>query len=512
MQVTNPVNTLINGSALLSASLQRGSGAVVEWIINDSTEVTYSNCNGSIDTIETVMSFPSAKTYQVTLLIVNSFGDKLSGNIDVHAWMPVKGFSITAPNVVGVNQNITYTIKLDSDARLPMGNISYNVSYGDGKSKSNAHISNPNLLITTGLAFKHVYTQQGNYDVVVHVYTELSYQTLNYTCNIWNPILLPSANEFVEVFKNTLFDFKYTSATPFHYYIAYGDGTTKNSSHDIVTANNPLDISEWNKAFNKSGVYDILFEAWNDFYVRICNYTVKVQNPIPPLILTPKEEDPLLKFPATTDLNITLSMANTDDLLPTNMSCFFCFDTTNCSNIIDIDFTTNGSIVLHHAYSENGTKNITAHCFNNISSSVTQTRIEILPKIQGFAMSNGFKFDLKPGDSITAAFTYLKGVELSVRAKIMSNSNIVVNGMVNEGDKTGSVTFNDTNIGSLSYGTYKVILELLSTSGEMREIVIALFYEEPITNLIVSTRKCNNYNLSVSYKYEKKKTTLIQLL
>ncbi|XP_052071968.1 uncharacterized protein LOC127710241 [Mytilus californianus] len=480
------VETLVNRETQFGATLTSGSSAVVEWISNFDSLVTYGVCNGSMETIETNMIFPSSQNYTLTVLVVNSLGQNLSAQIDVIVWKPVEGFSFTIlPTVASVNEEITFTILLDNNNRLPMGNIIFNISFGDGNSAVNSD-NVASDLTANGIIFKHTYDQQGNYSITSYAYTSLSETKFSRTAFVWSNISLPTAVSYIEIKQNGLFLSDYITTTPFMYYIAYGDNRNKTSSPDIITNNQPLTISEWDNSYQSEGIYEIEFEAWNPFYTEKCKYIVKVQNPVPLLTLLPLEMTPLSLFPAIqSGVNFTLNMTNENSLPPTNMTCKFCFDSSTCSADKDVDFSSVNFYMINHVYTDTGEMNISVNCSNNVSHGMVNTRIEMLPGIQGFKVTNGYVLSLPTNNSTTSEFSYSQGTLMSTVIKVHADDIISITGTVNENTKSGFVTIKEDNLQGVIYGSYKVTLELHSVSGEIHEIILALFYEEPISGFQV---------------------------
>jgi hypothetical protein len=69
------------------------------------SQLTFGTCKGSVDKIETIMTFPLAQNYSVTLLTLNTIGQNNSGLVDVVVWKPVEGFSLTiSPTIAAVNE------------------------------------------------------------------------------------------------------------------------------------------------------------------------------------------------------------------------------------------------------------------------------------------------------------------------------------------------------------------------------------------------------------------------
>lgn len=489
------VETLVNTETTLEATLGSGSDTTVEWISNYGSQLTFGTCNGTVDKIETIMTFPSAQNYSVTLLTRNAIGQNYSGLVDVVVWKPVEGFSLTIyPTIAAVNETVTFKLLLDNANRNPMGNIFFNLSYADGGIENVLYLNNYiSDLTSTGISFTHSYTKQGNYTVDSHVYASLSNQIFKPTAFVWNQIVLPTAVTYIQINKTGVFHSDYLSITPFSYYIYYEEGRTKHSPANIIEKNLPLNVSEWDTYFDTAGVYLIELEGWNAMYYKKCTYTINVQNPIPDLELFPKETNPLARFPALEPgVNFTISMTSAISLPPTNMSCTFCFDSSTCSGGNSVDFKNNATYLINNYYSTIGEKNISVNCSNDISYNIITTRIEILPGIQGFKVTNGYTLNFATNNSATSVFSYTQGVMLSVQMKVHASSVFYINGTVDEANQNGSVVITKDDMTQFSYGTYKVTLELSSESGEVHTIILALFHEQPVTGFLVS-KQSNKY-------------------
>lgn len=484
------VEALVNTETTLEANLVSGSDTTVEWISNMGSQLTFGTCKGSVDKIETFMTFSLAQNYSVTLLTLNTIGQNYSGLVDVVVWKPVEGFSLTiSPTIAAVNETVTFKLLLDNTNRYPMGNIFFNLSYADGGIENVLHLNNYISDLTTGISFTHIYTKQGNYTVDSHVYASLSNQILKPTAFVWNQIVLPTAVTYIQINKPGVFHSDYVSITPFSYSIYYGDGRARKlSPANIIEKDLPLNVSEWDTYFDTEGVYLIELEGWNAMYYKKCTYTIKVQNPIPDLDLFPKETNPLARFPALEPgVNFTISMTSAISLPPTNMSCTFCFDSSSCSGSNSIDFKSNTTYLINNYYSTIGEKNIIVNCSNDISYKIITTRIEMLPGIQGFKVTNGYTLNFMTNNSATTVFSYTQGAMLSVQMKVHATSVISIYGTVDETNQNGSVVITKDDMTPFSYGTYKVTLELSSESGEAHTIILALFHEEPVTGFLVST-------------------------
>lgn len=118
-------------------------------------------------------------------------------NITVHAYNPVSvrsnstvvffyygvnGFLIEGPATLSNYDPTNVTLRLDSNALTPMGDVRIDVIFGDGNTTVVGIESSNTSLLNPGLLFTHVYMTFGDFTITAQVTSHIN--SINYTTSV----------------------------------------------------------------------------------------------------------------------------------------------------------------------------------------------------------------------------------------------------------------------------------------------------------------------------------------
>jgi hypothetical protein len=427
---------LIDNSTLLHATIQTGSNMDVEWFAygNESQrEIT----PGNPQEVTSYHVYQTPDDHNITVVVRNALNEAYQTNVVITVVRPIAGFSINVSqvllpiNVTKCNSTILYNstidykcvaktnstegclvttnrtevlcwliekaseqygtqldilispgdtvnliVYLDFESRLPMGNLTVVVNYGDGSNESIYLGEDLSILLADGLKLNHSYLEQRDYVLTVTIESELSSQVINYDIYVWEDIsnVTLISNRLARAFEIIPFTFDNIPRKGFEFILAYGDNNTKKGSADLFYSE--FSMESWSHSYSQDGIYTIQMNASNPFYFSVVTYEIKIQFTIPELKLLPAIADPPEMLPLPDGKVSFLIRMLYNGPSPTNVTCYYSFepDTSLYNKSVIIKYT---YLTQLHLYETGGLKLVVIFCENDVSNYTLQTKIII---------------------------------------------------------------------------------------------------------------------------------------
>ena len=360
----------------LTAILSSGSNIEFEWIMSEN-DSTWIECVGIVRECKTYYNYTTTGHFRITLVATNDASYRVRPNIAVDVFNPVIGFElILASPLINGSGSAEFTLTLDSNEKLPMGNISLSIDYGDGTYELLP--LNETFKAQLTISISHVYSKQGEFTTVAYVSSALSTQHLtNLTVKVWDDIssLSLSIPAFANVSEAVHFEFKNYLAYGFEFLIEYDDGDTLETTPDVL--NNVFDTTPWTHAYSSPKVYEVKLAAWNPAFAVASKYNITIQYPITDLSITPAPT-PVIKYPIP-DGYIEFTITQIDNHnAPTDVTCYFSFENGEVSKTENVDISYGQQLHTSFTYTTSGVKDINITCINEVSMYTVLTTINVL--------------------------------------------------------------------------------------------------------------------------------------
>lgn len=456
---------LTDVSTLLQATIQTGSNMDVEWFAygNESQrEIT----RGNPQEVTSYHVYKTPDDHNITVVARNALNEAYQTNVIITVVRPIAGFTMNVSqvflpiNVTKCNSTILYnntidyecvaetngtegclvttnrteelcwliekvppeqygttldiliypgdTVKLiaylDSESRLPMGNVTVVVNYDDGAYESIYFGEDLSILLADGLKLTHSYIEQGDYVLTVTIESQLSSQVINYDIHVWEDIsnVTLVSNTLARAFEIIPFTFDNIPRKGFEFILTYGDNITKTGFADLFYSD--FSMESWSHSYSQDGIYNIIMHASNPFYFSVVTYEIKIQFAIPELKLLPIIADPPIRLPLPDGKALFKIRMLYNGPSPTNVTCYYSFeaDIPLYNNSVIIKYT---NLEKSHQYETHGLKLVVIFCENDVSNYTLQTQIfiqqvELANFIVAFKPESGMNNTLtdSPGD------------------------------------------------------------------------------------------------------------------
>lgn len=334
-----------------------------EWITSEN-DSAYKMCTGTVHSCSVSYTYNNTGDFNITLVTNNEVSAKVQTNIMISVVNLVEGFNMTAlESSITSDQQLQLVLKLDSNDRLPMGNLTINIDFGDNKFETVKLDDKLNVILATGYTINHQYALQGDVTIKANVSSELDSQSLpDIVINVCDDIskLSLSVAEFANTSTNIDFSFLNYTTYGFQYLIDYGDGSTKqNDDSAMLTI---FDSTPWTHAYSSPGVYTIKMNASNLNHFVACKRDITIENPLAELIVSPSDYK---EFPLP-DGNIDFKVELVQNVAaPTNVSCNVSWDSYNREVSTAISFV--NPFEYNISFTSSGSKNIDITCRNRVS-------------------------------------------------------------------------------------------------------------------------------------------------
>jgi hypothetical protein len=220
---------------------------------------------------EWTYNFTKNGTINLEIIISNNVS-QASEFLTIYMYYAINGISPT--NISGTyntSENVQMTFEIDSNAKKPQGDVTYNVTWGNGG------VSNGTLDVdrASPVTVSSTYTLQGNYTVVLTLSSPVQSYNISYTIYIWDQLnVILFSKQTAKIDEMLLFQFVDPPNSNFRYLVKFGDGTSRgNSDSDLYRS---FDISSWIKSYSTAGQYNVTMTAWNPVYTTSMSYIVNV--------------------------------------------------------------------------------------------------------------------------------------------------------------------------------------------------------------------------------------------
>jgi len=483
---------LVNQEVNLEITLLTGSNVDTEWRINNSKVFTR-KCSGVVGKIDINVTFDVVQTYNVTVFVKNTVSGPESIQMQVEIVGPVQGFDVDYRNKTVLTKNdgpVLFVLSLDTLDRMPMGDLTFELAY-DNVTVLVVDLENhTDSLVNDGVTISYKHMVQGYFIVDASVTSQFDSQHFVFNLSIWENITFPSIKSLAGTNANIFMTDYSLDSQIFTYRIDYGYGDVEQNVPDILQTGRQ---SPWYYSYNVTGTYNISITASNPLYSYSDVRTIIIIYPIPTLSIHPPLTTNTNYFPLIENGTVfTISMVSNNPS-PTDMFCVFLFENSvsplNPLNV-SVVITFAVPFTKTHTYGTHGEKEVSVMCTNPTSNQSLSTKVHILPAIEGFELIGHNQMYISDISSIihkTFEFNYTAGHEMNASATIYAYPLIPLNVDFDTGLKYGSVNVSSEKLTNLSYGTYRMAIELWSISGELQYRDIALNYEESLDGFEVNT-------------------------
>ena len=284
----------------------------------------------------------------------------------------INGFYIQNNATVQTIENASISLKIASNAAHPQGDMDVLLFFGDGSSKCfNISSDDPNL-VSGGLYFEKTYEYQGVYQIQASLSSHVGTSNVSSEIQIWDKLDVELKSKTIAITgEEIVFEFINVTNSNFQYRIDYGDGKIKeNNETDLARR---YDFKNWTKSYQSDKTFSIIFKAWNPMYNKTNFYNVLIENPLinSSVVLSPVNDT--IPIPDG-QMNFTLNIADRS-AMPTNVKCNFDWDEGDGSYDISVK-----TVLFQKTYTfkTSGIKNVSVHCWNNVSSVFKTSKIILL--------------------------------------------------------------------------------------------------------------------------------------
>ncbi|PVD38501.1 hypothetical protein C0Q70_01116 [Pomacea canaliculata] len=120
--------------------------------------------------------------YPVSITVSNIHGN-VSAHTNVTVLYPINGLTFSTDQVIqGVNENVVLTLNVSSNISVPMGNVTYKLSWDT----SVTEFGDLNVTAGQAILFSHVYTVQGDRNVTLQLTSPAQEKVLWVLVRIWD--------------------------------------------------------------------------------------------------------------------------------------------------------------------------------------------------------------------------------------------------------------------------------------------------------------------------------------
>lgn len=428
---------LTEDSTLLHATIQTGSNMDVEWFAYGN-ESQRKITPGNPQEVMSYHVYQTPDDHNITVVARNALNEAYQTNVAITVVRPIAGFFINVSqvflptNVTKCNSTIVYNstidyecvaetndtegclvttnrtevlcwliekvppeqygtqldilispgdtvnliVYLDSESRLPMGNLTLVVNFDDRSNESIYLGEDLSILLADGLKLNHSYIEQGDYVLTVTIESELSSQVINYDIYVWEDIsnVTLVSNRLARAFEVISFTFDNIPRKGFEFILSYGDSNVKRGFANLFYSD--FSMESWSHSYSQDGIYKIQTNASNPFYFSVVTYEIKIQFAIPELKLLPNITDPPTILPLPDGNASFLIRMLYNGPSPTNVTCSYSFepDTPLYNTSVIIKYT---YLTQLHLYETGGLKLVVIFCENDVSNYTLQTQIFI---------------------------------------------------------------------------------------------------------------------------------------
>ncbi|KAL5009826.1 hypothetical protein ScPMuIL_012131 [Solemya velum] len=379
-----------------SATASLGTNVNLEWLMDDRIEC-FQHQDAEFTGATYAFNFTEFGDYSLTLLASNSLSFE-TRNVTVRSQYRINGLSMSIlSDFIETTESAVFTLQLDTNASLPMGNLEMITSY-DTQTTPLPSVD----ALYAGVQFTHIFTTQGETIVNFNITSENDLKVFTFEIHVWDKldVKLFSSKTIANVLEPITFTFFDPPLSGFEYHISYGDGSDFISDSSILYSpyTNVTQIHE----FVGAGMYVVTMTASNPAYTSGNSFLITVQHPIPADVTFVGVDGYHLPFPDGI-FHHHLTMVDQYST-PTNVTCLIDYGDSH-SIEISVDLTCCEPIDASHEYTSPGTYNMSLECWNLVSDIEWDYTIEVsLVDVNNFELAHKEIVGLNSFDSVTVEF------------------------------------------------------------------------------------------------------------
>ncbi|XP_025099179.1 uncharacterized protein LOC112566963 [Pomacea canaliculata] len=281
---SNSFYDVVNDTTKLTASVATGRALTVQWVFDDQVYVQQVPDNVSSLDFTYPNVWKNTGTFTVYLNVSNRVSTS-NAQANVTVFHRINGFNLfTSDTILQTLEELVLTLTMASDTKEPMGNVTFNVTWGDGATEFDI------LNINAGhsLIVRHTYEVQGDKTGSLELVSPLDNKAFIFAVKVWNKLnvtlnISPAAAKPRDNFTLT---FVNPPNVGFQYIINCSGRHLFSNNQSALYANFSPPVPPYTVSFENVGEYVISFYAFNPLYSVNTSYTVYVEIPLTGLQLT----------------------------------------------------------------------------------------------------------------------------------------------------------------------------------------------------------------------------------
>lgn len=165
----------------IQATLLGGHDVTTEWIFGNRSKLEMDHYGNGTREFTVIHNVSESGEVNITVHAYSPVSVRSNSTV-VFFYYEVNGFLIEGPTTLSNNDSTNVTIRLDSNALTPMGDISIAVMFGDGNTTVISIESSNTSLLNPGLLFTHMYMTFGDFMITAQVTSHIN--SVNYTTSV----------------------------------------------------------------------------------------------------------------------------------------------------------------------------------------------------------------------------------------------------------------------------------------------------------------------------------------
>ncbi|XP_025099180.1 uncharacterized protein LOC112566964 [Pomacea canaliculata] len=268
----------VNDTTKLTATFATGTALTAQWVFDDKVYIQQVPDNVS----SLGFTYPHVWENTGTFIVYLNVSNRVSANYtqeNVIVLHPINGFTFsTSDTILQTLEELILTLTMALDTREPMGNVTFNLTWGDGAAEFNIL----NISAGDSLVFRHTYVVQGDKTGILELVSPSDNKAFNFEINVWNKLnvtlnISPAAAKPGDNFTLT---FVNPPIVGFQYIINCSGGHLFSNNQSALYANFSSPIPTYTVSFENVGEYVISLNAFNPLYSVNTSYTVYVEIPL----------------------------------------------------------------------------------------------------------------------------------------------------------------------------------------------------------------------------------------
>ncbi|XP_025099856.1 uncharacterized protein LOC112567372 [Pomacea canaliculata] len=488
---SNSFYDVVNNTTKLTASVATGTELTVQWAFDN--EVYIQQVSDSVKTLG--FTYPhvwkNPGTFTVYLNVSNRVSDDYT-KAKVTVFYPLNGFTFsTSDTILQTQEELVLTLTMASDTKMPMGNVTFNLIWGDGPEVFNV------LNVTPGqnLVFRHTYSVQGDRNGSLELVSQVDNKVFTFPVYVWNKLnvtlnISATAGKPGDIFNLT---FVNPPIVGFQYIINCSGGQLFSNNQSALYANFSPPVPPYTFSFEKEGEYIIELHAFNLMYSFDTSYIIFVEIPVTGISLAHSNSFYDIVNDTT---KLTASVAT-----GTSLTAQWVFGTElyiqQVSDVSILDFT------YPHVWKNSGTFTVYLNVSNRVSYNYTKAKVTVFYTLNGFTFSTSdtilqtqeelvlmltMASDTKISmGNVTFNLTWGDGPEVFNVLNVTPGQNLVLRHTYSvQGDRNGSlelVSQVDNKVFTFPvyvWNKLNVTLNISATAGKPGDIFNLTFVNPPI--------------------------------